>query len=174
MEEMEKRLLSELMKSSRRSDKELARAIGTTRPKIARLRRKLEKEGFIKEYTMIPDFAKLGYQILAITFVALNKMLGSEEEVEKARKLARKTLVKSTLEGIVLERGTGLGYDGVIISYHTDFKEHSKYLARLKQYTFLDGTKVDSFLIALSDEVHFRPLTLSTLAKHLLTINAGR
>jgi DNA-binding Lrp family transcriptional regulator len=48
------------MKNSRKSDRQLARAIGTSQPTVTRIRSRLEKEGYIKEYTMIPDFGKLG------------------------------------------------------------------------------------------------------------------
>ena len=30
---------------------------------------RLEKEGCIKEYTVMPDFTKLGYEIMALTFL---------------------------------------------------------------------------------------------------------
>jgi DNA-binding Lrp family transcriptional regulator len=56
------------MKDSRRSDRELAKAIGSSQPTVSRMIKKLESEGTIKEYTMIPDFHKLGFEILAITF----------------------------------------------------------------------------------------------------------
>jgi DNA-binding Lrp family transcriptional regulator len=58
MKDIERRLISELMKNSRRSDRELAKALGTSQPTITRTRGKLEREGIIKEYTMIPDFTK--------------------------------------------------------------------------------------------------------------------
>ena len=60
MKEIELKLISELMKNSRRSDRDLAKAIGTSQPTVSRMIGKLEKEGIIKEYTMIPDFGKLG------------------------------------------------------------------------------------------------------------------
>jgi DNA-binding Lrp family transcriptional regulator len=62
------RLISELMKNSRRSDRELARALKVSQPTVTRVRTRLEKEGIVKEYTMIPDFAKLGYQIRGVSF----------------------------------------------------------------------------------------------------------
>jgi hypothetical protein len=45
----------------------------------------------IKEYTIVPDFGKRGYKILAITFVKLNKAL-SQEQIEKARRIAKESL----------------------------------------------------------------------------------
>jgi len=55
MKEHYMKLLSELIKGSSRSDRELARVIGTSQPTVTRARAKLEKEGFIEEYTIIPN-----------------------------------------------------------------------------------------------------------------------
>jgi DNA-binding Lrp family transcriptional regulator len=44
MKDIERRLISELMKNSRRSDRELAKALGTSQPTITRTRGKLERE----------------------------------------------------------------------------------------------------------------------------------
>ncbi len=57
-EENKLRLLFALIKGTRRSDRELARALGTSQPTITRKRTKLEKEGFIKEYTVIQTLEK--------------------------------------------------------------------------------------------------------------------
>lgn len=63
------------MKNSKRSDRELSKIVRVSQPTITRTR--LEREGYIKEYTIIPDFAKLGFELLAITFVKLRlRMLG--------------------------------------------------------------------------------------------------
>jgi DNA-binding Lrp family transcriptional regulator len=67
MKNIELRLISELMKNSRRSDRELAKALGVSQPTVSRTIKRLEEEGYIKEYTMIPDFSKLGYEIMGIT-----------------------------------------------------------------------------------------------------------
>ncbi len=73
MKNVGRKLISELMKNSRRSDRELAQAIGVSQPTVSRTIKKLEKEGYIREYTMIPDFHKLGYEIAVLTFVRLKK-----------------------------------------------------------------------------------------------------
>jgi len=53
LKDVELKSISELMKSSRRSDRELAKAIGVSQPTISRTIKRLEKEKLIKEYTMI-------------------------------------------------------------------------------------------------------------------------
>jgi Lrp/AsnC family transcriptional regulator for asnA, asnC and gidA len=77
MKEVELKLVSELMKNSRRSDRDLAKAIGVSQPTVTRTRSRLEREGIIREYTMIPDFGKLGYKIMALTF-ALSRSVNTE------------------------------------------------------------------------------------------------
>jgi len=168
MKKIEWKLISELMKNSRRSDRELAQAIGVSQPTVSRTLKKLEKEGYIKEYTVIPDFHKLGYEIAALTFVKLKKGLG-EEEVEKARRIAEERLKGNSLEIIMVERGMGLGYDGVFISLHEDYTSYMKFKNMVSQDTHLEASGIESFLISLS-EAHFRPLTFETLAKHLLRL----
>jgi DNA-binding Lrp family transcriptional regulator len=66
LKDTELKVISELMKNSRRSDRELAKAIGASQPTVSRIIKKLEKEKIIEEYTMIPNFSKLGYKILAL------------------------------------------------------------------------------------------------------------
>ena len=68
MKDVELKLISELLKNSRRSDRELAKVIGVSQPTVSRLIQKLEKQGLIREYTMIPDYVRLGFQIVSITF----------------------------------------------------------------------------------------------------------
>ena len=169
MRDIELKLLSELMKNSRRTDRELARAIGCSQPTVARARSKLEKEGYIKEYTVIPDFSKLGYELLALTFVKLRKGLG-KEEVDKARRIAQEGLPKTPFCIVMMERGKGLGYEGVVVSLHENYTSHAKLLNRLRQFAFLEITTFESFLVSLAEEIHYRPLTFVPIAKHLLTL----
>ena len=167
MRDIELKVLSELIKNSRRSDRELAKAMGSSQPTVTRARRRLEKEGYIREYTMIPDFSKLGYKIMALTFVKLGKGL-NPEEVDKARKIAQESMKRSPFATVMLERGQGLGHEGVIISYHEDYASCMNLRRSLRKYTFLDLSSVETFMISLDDNVHYRPLTFYALAEHLL------
>lgn len=161
------RLISELMANSRRSDRKLAEALGVSQPTVSRTIKRLEKEGVIREFTMIPDFRKLGYKILALTFVKLKQTL-NEAQIERARKMAEESLNSGSLEVVMLERGLGLNSDGVFITYHGDYTSHVKFIEWLRQFDFLAIEEVRSFLVSLDDDVHYRPLTFSALANHVL------
>ena len=155
MKKVELKLISELMKNSRQSDRNLAKVIGVSQPTVTRIRNKLEKEGYIREYTMIPDFSKLGYKIMAITF-ALSRFL-EKEEAERAGKTLADSVKDKQFEFIMLERGDGLGFDGVVISLHEDYASYLKVLEWLRQFDFLEMKRINSFLINLEDSVRYRP-----------------
>jgi DNA-binding Lrp family transcriptional regulator len=167
MKETELKLIAELMRNSRRSDRELAKAIGVSQPTVTRIISKLEKEGVIKEYTMIPDFSKLGYRILALIFVKLKKTL-NPEETDKARQIIRENLSRSVFGIVMLERGIGLSYDGVIMAYFPDYASYVKYRNIIKAYPFVELSEIDALLINLNDQLRYRPLTFSYFAKSLL------
>ena len=169
MKETELKLVSELMKNSRRSDRELSKVLRVSQPTVTRLRSRLEKEGIIKEYTMIPDFRKLGYHLLGLTFVKLKRTLATEE-VDGARRSAKQALARSRFGIVMLERGLGLGYDGVIIAYYKDYSDYADHKKVLPAYPFLELSNMEGFLISLDDEVHYRPLTLNRLASLLGSI----
>ncbi|NWF87116.1 winged helix-turn-helix transcriptional regulator [Candidatus Bathyarchaeota archaeon] len=87
MKEVELKLISELMKNSRRSDRDLAKAIGVSQPTVTRVRSRLEKEGYVKEYTMIPDFSRLGYEIPALTFINSKRRLARKKWKKREKSL---------------------------------------------------------------------------------------
>lgn len=59
------RIVSELMKNARMSDRQLAKMLGISQPTVSRKRVFLEKD-LIEGYTAIPKREKLGYEIFAI------------------------------------------------------------------------------------------------------------
>lgn len=68
MKDIKSKLLFELLKNSKRSDRELAKVLGVSQPTITRRRKELEKTA-IEEYTIIPKWEKFGYEIAAFTFL---------------------------------------------------------------------------------------------------------
>lgn len=168
MKNIKLKLVAELMKNSHRSDRELAKVLKVSQPTVTRTRANLEKEGFIREYTVIPDFARLGFQLAAITLVKARENL-TEEELKRAQQIAHKDVEREPQDTIVLlNRGMGGGYDFVFISFHKDYSDYAARLRELKEYFFVNTSDTLSFLINLNDKNQYRNLTFSTLANHLL------
>ena len=166
MKEIEYKLISELAKNSRRSDRELAKAVGVSKPTITRMTQKLRQQGIIKEYTIIPDFEKLGYEILAFTFLRHEKQI-SEKEHEKLRARALELEKKSGSSTIMVLNGAGLGSDRIIVSYHENYSTFLNYVNYMRQLSGYHISYVDSFVVSLSDKTNARPLTLAVLAEHI-------
>jgi DNA-binding Lrp family transcriptional regulator len=164
LKDKELMLLAELMKNSRRSDRGLARATKLSQPTVSRLRARLEKEGYVKEYTAIPDFKKLGYEILALTFLRLKKR-ALATDIDRIRKFAFQRLDVTPFDFIMFHRGTGLNSDGVALSLHKNYSAYTKLVNLLKSYEFIED--VQSYLIDINDKVLYLPLTMRVLADHL-------
>jgi DNA-binding Lrp family transcriptional regulator len=168
MKDIAWKLLSELMKDSKKSDRELAAKLGVSQATVSRTRKELEKDGYIREYTAIPDFYKLGFEIMALTLVKLKKDL-SEAEVGKIRKFSDEFLKKNPFAVIMAVEGSGLGFDNVVVSLHENFDAFVRYANATRQVPFAELADFQSFLVSLSAR-HYQPLTLSTLADYLLTM----
>jgi DNA-binding Lrp family transcriptional regulator len=170
MKDVELKLIAELMKNSRRSDRELAKVLKVSQPTVTRMRSKLEKEGYLREYTVVPDFVKLGFQLASFILVRVKKDL-SAEEMEKARQISLRDMTEGAPNEIVLfNRGMGGGYAGVLVSFHKSYSDYSKLVGRMKEYPFLDTSATLSFIVDLNDKIQYRYFTFSTLAKYLLTM----
>jgi DNA-binding Lrp family transcriptional regulator len=146
IKDVELKLISELMKNSRRSDRELAKAIGVSQPTVSRMIKRLESEGVIKEYSLILDFHKLGFEILALTFLDIK----DEPTIDKLQNV------------VIRERGLGLKNNYALISLHEDFPSYLKFKRQLK---YLNLSKSESFLVDLTGYHGF--LTFSSLAEYL-------
>jgi DNA-binding Lrp family transcriptional regulator len=173
MKDIELKLISELMRNSRRTDKDLAKAIGVSTQAAYKTRKKLEKEGYFLEYTAIPNFSKTGYHLLALTFTSFKKG-PSERDRDEARKYAVKQTPTASLNAVLIERGIGMNHDTVIASFHKDYSSYTNFTRVLKSNPYLDSSRLESFLVNLDDDVRYRPFTLSTLAQQMLTDDVGK
>jgi DNA-binding Lrp family transcriptional regulator len=166
LKEVEFKLVCELMKNSRRSDRELAKVLDVSQPTVSRMVNKLEKEGVIKEYTMMPDFTKLGFEIMSIDFAKLKEPI-SEEKLKEIRKQVRQTLQKEPISAIVAMSGMGCNADRVVVGFHEDYSTYKEHLNKLKQHPLVIVEEIRSFLINLNDRSQYLPLTLSNLADYI-------
>ena len=155
------RLLGELLRGCRRSDRDLARVLGLSQPTVSRKRRWLEKNGFI-EYAGVPDLRKLGFDVLAITFGDWKHREFPDHRVDAAREFAER---HPNL--IFLSSGSVLCSGRVAISVHRDYSEYTLFLSEIRSDwgKYMDVT--GSFLISLSFDEPLRSITFKHLADYV-------
>ena len=153
-----------MLANCRRSDRELARALKVSQPTITRARSWLERNGFIREYTVIPEFSKINIEIVAFTFIKLRPTT----KIEKLNEV--KSRAKSFFEDhpniVMALRGEGFGSDGVVVSLHKDYAGFVQFMRDLKLAT-INTEVVGSFVASLKDTCRYRYLTFKTLKEYL-------
>jgi DNA-binding Lrp family transcriptional regulator len=156
------------MKNSRRSDRELSRVLGVSQPTVSRLIKKLEKEGIIREYTMIPDFRRLGYEIMGITSLAVQEGL-TGERLQEVRKMSTELEKCNPHASLMAVNGMDHGKNRLFISFYEDYSDYLNAMKLTKQIPFTNVDSLESFLVNLEDETSYRLLSMSAIAQHLLT-----
>jgi len=119
-DKLPQKLLRELLNNSKRSDRELAKLLKVSQPTITRTRHKLEKSGLIQEYTITPDFKKMGFELLAVTFLKMKPETRLPELTKKVE-----TYCESFPNAIFVGRGEGCGMNSVILSFHCCFTDYT-------------------------------------------------
>jgi DNA-binding Lrp family transcriptional regulator len=155
------RLVSEMLKNSKKSDRELAGILGVSQPTVSRTRARIEKE-YINTYTIIPDFKKLGYQIMAFT---LAKMKANPENTTfEAMMKTSKEWVAKRPNVIFAADGEGFGKDLILISFHKDYSTYSTFI---RSFSMDWGSSLDnfeSFLVSIGSGNTLRDFDLKYLA----------
>jgi len=82
LDEIDRKLLKELLMNSNRSQRELAKTIGVSTATVINHIQRLESAGVIKDYTVMLDYERLGYELTAIVEMTVSR--GKLIEVEKA------------------------------------------------------------------------------------------
>jgi DNA-binding Lrp family transcriptional regulator len=113
------KLLCELVKNSRRSDRDLAKILGFSQPSISRLRKILEKDAIL-QYTVIPDFSYLGFNLIVFTFYRMKEPL--QPLMEKAEKW-----LKEQPNVVFSSEGQGIDANRVMMSVHRDYADFSEF-----------------------------------------------
>ena len=167
MKDIELRIIAELMKNSRRSDRELAKAIGVSQPTISRLIRKLEKEEYIREYTMIPDFQKLGYNVMAASSLAVTEPY-TNERLGDIRKDATEQESKNPNAFLMAVNGLSKDKNRLFIVFYESYSDYLDAMRTVKGLSFVNVDSVDTFMADLNDKTNYRVLSMSAIANHLL------
>jgi len=163
LRELDYKLLFELMKNSKRSDRQLAKTLGSSQPTITRSRAFLERE-LIDGYTVIPRWENLGYTILAITFAKTKQALGAEGKYGAAHKRGIKWLMKQP--NVIMSGGCrGMGMDGFLISVHKSYSDFDKFMFDHKREMGEFVVDVQTAIVNLGGSAILKPLHLKYLAE---------
>jgi DNA-binding Lrp family transcriptional regulator len=156
------KLLWELMKNSRRSDRELAKVLGTSQPTVSRRRIIIEKS-FIDGYTAIPKWEKIGFELVAFTFVK-HKIKYAKPEVRAAAfKKVEEWMMKQPNVILAID-GQGMGWDGVCVSFHKSYSDFTEFMR--KHNSELSELLIDtqSFIADINPTTIRKPFHLKYLA----------
>lgn len=154
-------IISELVKNSRLSDRQLAKKLGTSQPTVTRRRTELEKEKLL-DYTAVPDLTKLGFEILAFTFGKWNFTECRDTRVDEMKKW-----IDSQSGVVFYSTGLGMGSDGMGMSVHKDYADYSRAMQDFKN-KFGDCYEVfSSFIVSLKNDNMLRSFSFKSLIKLL-------
>ena len=155
------KLLIELMRNAKRSDREIAKVLGSSQPTITRSRARLEKD-FIDGYTAVPKWNNIGFNLLAFTFVK-SKIEYVEPEIRKTALSKVKKWFAEQPSVILALQGKGMGWDGIIVSVHTDYSDFSdwtrKHNSELSRFLF----ETHSFISDLKPKTTIKPFSFKFL-----------
>jgi DNA-binding Lrp family transcriptional regulator len=106
LDEIDRKLLTELLKDSKRSYRELARAINVSAATVITHVQRLESAGVIQNYTVTIDFERLGYELTVITeiIVSRGKLLETQEEIGKLPYVCGVYDVTGEIDSIVIAK----------------------------------------------------------------------
>ena len=143
MKKIEIMLLAELLKNSKKSDRELAKVLGVSQPTVSRTRAKLAREKVIQEYSILPDLAKLGFELMAFTTASFT--------VQRTEKFKERAVawMKKHPSILLASRAQGMGKDSIMISLHKDFTDYENFMVTLKS-DWTDSVKdIESILVSI-------------------------
>lgn len=161
--ELPQQLLGELLKNSKRSDRDLAKILKVSQPTITRTRHKLEKD-IIQGYTVIPEWHKIGFQLVAFTFVKTKIRFTKPEEREVAIQKAREWFIKQP-NVIFCAEGQGMGWTGMCISFHKTYSDFAEFMRTHDSELSDFLIESQSFIVDINPGVIAKPFHFKYLAK---------
>jgi DNA-binding Lrp family transcriptional regulator len=106
LDEIDKKILAELLMNSNRSNRELAKAIGVSAATVINHIQRLETAGVITDYTVMLDFERLGFELTVIMTVTVSrgKLLETQREIAKLPYVCAVYDVTGQIDSIVIAK----------------------------------------------------------------------
>lgn len=163
LKDIDYKILAELMKNSKMSDRKLAKILGVSQPTVTRRRARIERD-LIDGYTAVPKWEELGYEILAFTFVKTKQTLGLKEKYKAAHERGTKWLMNHA--NVIMSGGCrGMSVNGFMISVHKSYSDFDSFMAKHKRELGDTFTDVQTVLVNLGGSQILKPLHFKYLAE---------
>jgi len=147
-------LLHELIKNAKRSDRDLAKILDVSQPTLTRMRKRLEREGYILDYTAIPNMTKLGFEIVAFTFLNIERYDSKTSKLDYTLGKRAHEWVAHNSKIIFAAGGEGLeGKNCMMISVHRDFTDFTDFISDFRAQWAARIKDIDSFLVSLKGKM---------------------
>jgi len=149
------KLLFELIKNSKRSDRDLAKILNISQPTVTRLRKVLEKEA-IRQYTVIPNLSYLGFDLLVFTFARTKELV--QPLWERGKEWA-----KDQPNVVFVSTGQGMDADALMVSVHRDYADFVRFyqIFRRDWGKYLEDFK--TFIISFKGSVQSKSFSFNYL-----------
>ncbi|MDP2666147.1 MAG: Lrp/AsnC family transcriptional regulator [Candidatus Diapherotrites archaeon] len=143
----EKRVLLELSRNARLSDRELASRLKTSQPTITRIRTRLWEEKFVDRFLILPNLERFGLDFHAFTFV----------------KAAHPAILKKIIQwgneqGNVVFAAEGEGLNNhhfLLESLHPDYGEYQVFIKLFREKFPGQAMETSSFFVDVSNITKF-------------------
>ena len=170
LKDVDIKILAGLMKNSKISDRKLADSIGVSQPTITRRRARLEEELSL-HYTVIPDFSKLGMEIIVFHFVQWKSMgYETSNETKDFEKKVEEFLSEHP-NIIFISGGQGCGMSRIAVSIHKDYSNYVAFKNEFNEKWGQHATKQDTFIVSLKSDKAKRPPSLRYFADYMTSIH---
>jgi len=157
------RIIFELLKNSKVSDRTLSKKLGVSQPTITRRRTMLEKTS-IDNYTLVPKWDQLGYEIFAINFIKIKMEIATSEKYKSVRERGMKWLMKQP-NIIMAGASRGMGMDAFNMSFHKSYADYDQWFGAFRSEWGDLVDDIQSVLINLRGEEVIKPLNFKYLSE---------
>lgn len=115
----EEQVLLALLRASNSSDREIGQKLGLSQPTVTRIRNRLERQGIILQYSVLPSMATIGLTIMIFTLVRVSNFDSRAKIFE---------WIKTNPKIVFATEGEGLKENLLMISLHPGFNYYQQFL----------------------------------------------
>ncbi|HUK29251.1 MAG TPA: Lrp/AsnC family transcriptional regulator [Candidatus Acidoferrales bacterium] len=142
VDEVDRKILSELLRDCRRSYRSIARRAGVSVGTVLSRIRRMEKAGVIKGYSALLDHQKLGYQLTVLAEITVSK--GKLLEMEEAIGKLPNTCAVYDVTGST---------DAMVLAKFRSREELSKFTKSLLSMPFVDRSNTHVVLTTVKEDL---------------------